>query len=90
MVKHIPIFNIFISTVLYCVLQILYEAAYVEIMRDKLIIEVLILKQDNEGKFWFIGSCPFLTPVIGINIDSTAEMGDNNNNAGLKFQSDQT
>ena len=50
-------------------------------MKEKLIIEVIIIRQENEGKFWFIISCPFKTHVIGIKIDSTAELGENNNNA---------
>ena len=39
-------------------------------------MEVIISRQENEGKFCFIRSCPFLIPVAGINIDSTAELSD--------------
>ena len=42
----------------------------------KLVLEVLILRQKNEGESWFIRSCPFLTHVTGIKIDSTAELSD--------------
>ena len=41
MVKHTPIFNIFIPTFLHCVIQKLIELAYVE--RIKLVIEVIIV-----------------------------------------------
>ena len=45
-------------------------------MKGKLVIEVIILRQENEDKFWFIRSCPFLMPVTGIKIYSTAEISD--------------
>ena len=76
MVKHIPIFNIFIPTFLHCVLQTLDELASVEIIKGKTITEVIIPRKENEGKCWFIRSCPFKTPVTGIKIDSTAELYD--------------
>ena len=59
MVRHIKILNIFIPTILHCVLQKLDEVESVEIFKGKLIIEIIILRQENEGKFWFIISCPF-------------------------------
>ena len=59
MAKHTPIFNIFIPNFLHCVIQTLYEVAYVEIIKEKPIIEVIILGQDNKGKSWFIISCHF-------------------------------
>ena len=59
MVRHIKILNIFIPTILHCVLQKLDEVESVEIIKGKIIIEVIILRQENEGKFWFIISCPF-------------------------------
>ena len=59
MVKHTPIFNIFIPTVVIFLLKTIDEVASVEIIKGKIIIEVIILRQENEGKFWFIISCPF-------------------------------
>ena len=76
MVKHIAIFNIFIPTFLHCVLQTIGEVEYDDRNKGKSIIEVIILRQENEVKSWFIRSCTFLTPVTGINIDSTAELPD--------------
>ena len=52
------------------------EVAYVEKVKGKIIIEVIILRQENEGKFWLFRSCTFLTPVTGIKIDSTLELSD--------------
>ena len=94
MVKNIPIFNILIPIFLQFVLNTLDEVSYVEIIQVKLIIEVIILRQEHVGKCWFIRSCPFLKLVAGIEIASTAELYDrvviiqegNNNNAGSKFQ----
>ena len=76
MVKHITNFNTFIPTCLNFVLQTLDEVSYVEIIKVKLIIEVMILRQENEGKFWLIISCSFKMPGIGIKIGSTADMFD--------------
>ena len=76
MVKNINFFYIFILIVLYCLLQTLYEVSPDEIIKGKLITEVIILRQENDRKIWFIRSCPFLTPVTGIKIDSTAELSD--------------
>ena len=59
MVKHIPIFNIFIPTFLHFVLQKLDQVASVEIIKGKTIIDVINLRQENEVKFWFIRSRPF-------------------------------
>ena len=42
----------------------------------KLVIEVIIIRQEKEGKFWFIRSYSFETPVTGIKIDSIAELSD--------------
>ena len=67
-------FNIFIPIFLHCVLQKLDEVVSVERIKTHYISN--FLRQENEGKFWFIRSCPFLTPVIGIKIDSTAELYD--------------
>ena len=67
-------FYIFIPTFLHCVLQTIYEVASVERIKLKIIIEVIILRQENEGKFWFIISAPFKTPATGIKIDSTSEL----------------
>ena len=58
MVKNIPIFNIFILNFFHCVLQTLDEVASDKTIKGKLMIEVIILRQENEGKFWFIISCP--------------------------------
>ena len=71
-VKHIPIFNIFIPIFLHCVIQTLDEVASSERINTKLITEVIIPRQENEGKFWFIISRTLKTPVTGTNIDSTA------------------
>ena len=38
----------------------LEEVAYDERIKLKIIIEVIIQRQENESKFWFIRSCPFL------------------------------
>ena len=35
------------------------EVASVEIINGKLIIEGIVIRQENEGGFWFIISCPF-------------------------------
>ena len=59
MVKNIPNFNVFIPTFLHCVLQILDGVSYIEIIKGEIIIEVIIPRQENEGKIWFIISCPF-------------------------------
>ena len=72
MVKHTSIFNTFIPIFLHCVLQTLDELSSVE--RIKIRYRSNFLRQENEGKFWFIRSCPFLTPVTGINIDSTEDL----------------
>ena len=37
---------------------------------------LIYLRQENEGKFLFIISSPFKTPVTGTKIDSTAELSD--------------
>ena len=50
------------------------EVAYIEIVKGKFIIKVIILRQENEGKFWFIRSCPFSTLVTGIKIYSTSDL----------------
>ena len=47
-------FLIYLSHFLHFVLQKIDEVAYVEIFKENLIIEVMILRQENEGKFWFI------------------------------------
>ena len=54
MIKYVPIVNIFIPNVLYFVLQTIDEVASVKIMKGKVIIEVIIIRQENEDKFWFI------------------------------------
>ena len=54
MVKHIPIFNIFIPNFEHFVLQTLDKVAFVEIIQEKIIIEVIILRQENKGKIWFL------------------------------------
>ena len=76
MVKHIPNFDISIPFFKYCVLQTLYGFESVERIQGKPIIEVVNIRQENESKFWFIISCPFLTLVTGIKMDSTAELSD--------------
>ena len=40
-VKHTPIFNIFIPTVVHCLLQTLDEVAYVDRIKGNPIIEVI-------------------------------------------------
>ena len=70
------IFNIFIPTILHCVLQKLDEVESVEIIKGKIIIEVIILRQENEGKFWCIIYCLFLTAVTGIKLESTQDLSD--------------
>ena len=50
------------------------EVASAERINITFIIESIILRQENKGKFWFIRSCPFKTPVTGIKISSTAEL----------------
>ena len=74
MVKHTPNFNIFNQTFLHHVLQTLYEVAFVEIIKN--LHRSNLSRQENEDKFWFIISCPYLKPVAGIKIDSTAELSD--------------
>ena len=59
MAKHIPIVNIFIPAFLHCLLKTPDEVASVEIIKGKIIIEVIILRKENEGKVWFIISRPF-------------------------------
>ena len=67
-------FNTVIPNFLPCVLQTLDKSAYVERMKGKLIIEVIFLRQENEGKFWFIRSCPFKKPATSIKIHSASEL----------------
>ena len=74
MVKQIPIFNIFITHFLHCVLQTLNEVASVEITKNS--YRGNYPKAKKGGQFWFIRSYPFLTPVTGIKIDNTAELYD--------------
>ena len=50
------------------------EVEYVEIFEVKFNIGVIIIRQKHQGKLWFIISCPFLKPGIGIKISSTAEL----------------
>ena len=76
MVKNTTILNIFIPNFLHYVLQTIDEVASVKLIKGISIIEVIIPRQENEGKFWFIRSCSFLMPVTGIKIYSTAEMSD--------------
>ena len=45
-------------------------------MKGKIITEVIIIRQENEGKFWVIISCPFKMPITDIKIDITAELSD--------------
>ena len=66
MVKNIQFLNIFISIFLHCVLQTLDEVSYVEIIKVESIIEVIIPRQENEDKCWYIRSYPFLTSVIDV------------------------
>ena len=37
---------------------------------------MIITRQENQGKFWFIRSCPFKISVTGIKIDSTVDLSD--------------
>ena len=76
MAKNIPIFNIFIPTFLQCVLQTFDKVAYVEIINGKPIIQVIILRQEHEGKCWFNRSRSLKMSVTGKKIDSTAHMSD--------------
>ena len=98
MVKHTPIF-IYSSQIFYIVSsKNLFKYNLLEELI--LIIEVIILRQENEGQFWLIRSCYFWTPVTGINIDSISELSERafiiafkdtiKNNSRLKFQADQT
>ena len=66
MVKNIPIFNIFILTFLYYVIQTIDEVASDDIIKGGIITEVVNIRQYNEHKCWFIRSFNFLTPVIHI------------------------
>ena len=74
MVKHTPIVSIFIPNSLHCVFQTLDEVSSFE--RIKTHYRSNFSRQENEDKFWFVRSCPFLTFVIGIKIDSTAELSE--------------
>ena len=56
------------------IIQTLDEVASIEIIRGKLIIEVIIIRRENEGKFWFIKSFPYKTSGIGIKIASTEDL----------------
>ena len=56
MLKNIPIFNIFVPIFIHRVFQTLDEVAYVKIIKGKLVTEVIIIRQENEGQFWIIRS----------------------------------
>ena len=57
MIKHTSIGQIFIPNVLHYVLQTLDEVSSIEIIKTNYISN--FVRQEYEGKFWFIISRPF-------------------------------